>query len=132
MALENIVRGATHFKLAKTDVGGPISAFFGKNRPINSLKTAKRQVQYMVAVNAMPPADHRIRLRNLLHGFRQRSNRCYTLQISQNGHRRAEIGDFSFFFENDVVMTESGRKGLRLRTCCVRTYRSLQVCVTRD
>ena len=37
MALENIFRGATHFKLVKTDVGGPRSAFFGKNMPINSL-----------------------------------------------------------------------------------------------
>ena len=58
MALENIVRGATHFKLAKTDVRGPKLAFFGKNTPINSLNTPKRQVQYMVAANAMPPADH--------------------------------------------------------------------------
>ena len=64
MTLENIFRGATHFKLVKTDVGGPRSAFFGKNRPINSLNTPKRQVQYMVAANAMPPADHGIRRRN--------------------------------------------------------------------
>ena len=98
MALENVFRGAKHFALAETDFGWPRSAFFGKNTPINSLNTPKRQVQYMVAANAMRPADHGIRLRNLVHGLRQRINRCYTLQISQNGLRRAEIGDFSFFW----------------------------------
>ena len=70
MALDNVVTIATHFELAKTDVGGPSFAFLGKNTPINSLNTHEWQVQYMVAANAMPPADHGIRLRNLLHGFR--------------------------------------------------------------
>ena len=31
MALENIVTGATHFELTKTDIGGPRYTFFGNN-----------------------------------------------------------------------------------------------------
>ena len=65
MALDNIVIGATHFELAKMDVGGPIYSHLGHKFKNDALKKPSRQDQYMAGANAIPPAVHIIRIRNL-------------------------------------------------------------------